>query len=268
MTDGEEKPKSARWQRWLTIPNLILTTLVTTVVTVGASWAVNQYLTRTVAGEPVKVFVETDPARMSGVSASGRPAIIPSDVQTHGTPGQGCAGFHSWVVDNHGVDAGSTVLQFTAQSASDKAVLIQSVQVKIIETSPSMSGIAVTCPSAGNAQIHAISIDLDATTPTAVFTSTAPDAANAFNLAKGETESFVVKATAAKATYRWNLKLNLVVDGQPKSIDVGGTAGFTTTVGPAPDEAWEWDYGEKNEWNHYGPDPETISASSPLRPIE
>jgi hypothetical protein len=270
MANKEAEPKSGWWRKLLTVPGVIAMTVLTALVGAGVTWTVNYV--REANFEPsdaVKLSVETDPGKMSGVSSAGRSAIIPSTVRTHGSPFNkdgGCDGFHSWVADNHGVDAGETILQINGQGTTDKAVLIQNMRVSIIETAPPLTGIAVRCPAAGNAQLRAIAVNLDATPPTVDYTSDS-NAPFGFTLAKGETESFVVSATAAKATYRWGIEFDVVVDGVAATLEVGVKDGFTTTVRPHKD--WDWNY--IDGWELYDPDassiPPTVAASDPLPPI-
>ncbi|OMC56562.1 hypothetical protein A5747_07200 [Mycobacterium sp. IS-836] len=185
--------------------------------------------------------VESDPAKISGVSAPLRPLIIPSTVQTHGKPDRGCDDFHQWATDNQGVDAGETVVQIVAQGTTDKAVLLKSMRVSVIDTSPPLTGIGVVCMSQGVAQRRGISVDLDAKPPTVDYKSDS-NAPFGFTLAKGETETFLVSARAAKATYRWKIFIDVVVNGKTKSLEIGGKDGFLTTAPPSPDSEWSWDY--------------------------
>jgi hypothetical protein len=242
MADPKAEPKSRWLRKLLTVPGVIATTVLTAIVGFGVTWTIN-YLQEVNfrPSDAIKLSVETDPAKMSGVTSFGRSAIIPSIVRTHGTPGPGCQGFHSWVADNHGVDAGKTALQIAAQGTTDKPVLIQNMRVSIIDSSPPLTGIAVGCPTAGGAQFQSIAVNLDATPP-AIDYSSAANARFGFTLAKGETESFVVSAFAAKATYRWKIEFDVVVNGVADTLQVGGNEGFTTTVDPPPFTSWDWNY--------------------------
>jgi hypothetical protein len=269
MANKEAEPKSRWWRKLLTVPGVIAMTVLTALVGAGVTWMVN-YVEQVNfrPSDAIKLSIETDPAKMSGVSSAGRSAIIPSTVRTHGTPRaslKGCDGFHSWVADNQGVDAGTTVMQITAQGTTDKPVLIQNMRVSIIDNSPPLTGIAVGCPMAGNAQLRAIAVNLDATPPTVDYKSDS-NAPFGFTLAKGETESFIVSATAAKATYRWKIQFDVVVNGAAATLDVGDNDGYTTTVHPYRE--WRWNY--EDGWDLYDPDSTnqtSIPGSQPLPPI-
>ena len=244
--DKEADSKSGWRRKLLTVPGVLGTTALTALVGAGVTWTVN-YLREAEfhPSDAIKLSVETDPAKMSGVNTYLRPVIIPSTVRTHGAPTErqavGCEGFHAWAADNHGVDAGETLVQIAAQGTSDKPVLIQNMRVRITDTSPPMNGIAAECQSQGLAERRGIAVDLDATPPTVDYKSD-PSAPFGFTLAKGESELFMVSATAAKATYRWKIYFDVVVNGATDTLEVGGKDGFITTVAPAQDAMWEWDY--------------------------
>ena len=143
-------------------------------------------------------------------------------------------------------------LQIAAQGTTDRPVLIQNMRVTTIETSPPLTGIAVGCTIQGfDAQLRGIAVNLDATPPTVDYKSDS-NAPFGFTLAKGETESFVVSASAAKAAYRWRIEFDVVVNGVADTLEVGGKEGFTTTVKPAPYTAWQWNYYE-DAWTHRNP---------------
>jgi hypothetical protein len=260
MSDNSDQRKPTWRQRLRKGPVLVAGTVLTTLLTASATWFANDLLNKVHQADPVGLSVETDPARISGVSPADRFGVIPSSIETHGTPGsQGCNGFHAWMRDNHGTDAGETVLQITAQGMNDKPVLLQNMRVKITDTSAPMSGIAVRCPPAGNAQLRSIAVNLDATPPTVDYQSHS-NAPFGFTLQKGETESFIVTAKAAKATYNWTVELDAVINGTAKTLHVGPTNGFTTT--PKPTAAWEWNY--KDSWTNGN---RIIPAPTPLPPI-
>lgn len=288
MANKEEaEPKSPWWRKLFTLPGMIATAVLTASVGAGVTWLVPRLEDVNFSpADAIKLHVETDPGKMtpsSQVSPFGS-AVIPSSVRTHGTPGAGgCDGFHSWVVDNLGVDAGATVVQIAAQGTTDKPVLIQNVRASVIDSSPPLTGIAVDCspvdsappPSGTNVPPNAVTqgplevregvVILDASQPAVVFQSGYKKPL-AFTLKKGETESFAVSAIAAHATYRWKVQLDVVVNGVADTLEVGGKNGFTTTAEPAPHTAWEWNW--KDGWDRSDPaDPTritTLPASAPL----
>jgi hypothetical protein len=275
----EAEPKSGWRRKLLTVPGLIATTVLTALVGAGVTWTVNYVREANFhPSDAVKLSVESDPDKI-GMYMSSRAAMIPSNVRTHGSPGQGCKGFHSWFVDNQGVDANETVVQITAQGTTDKPVFIRNIHVDIIDRSPPLTGIEVSCPVGGLGEARPVVVNLDTTPPAVDYkpdcqrvqgcepeTSTRVKSPVGFSLAKGETESFIVSATAAKATYRWKLYFDVVVNGEEAPLAVG--SGFSTTALPSgPHTAWGWNW--KDAWTSYGnPDPDlnqkNVPASDPL----
>lgn len=269
MTQDDPKLKAPWRRRILTVPGLILTTALTTAVSWGAT-AVLTHVTTPAAVEhgPIAVSLETDPSRISGVSDAGVFGMIPASVRTQGSPGDGCEGFHNWLKKNRGIEAGRTNLQLVIQGQSDSAVLISSMRVRVLSKLALDDGIPVACPTAGEAQIRSISVNLDATPPTVDYRSNS-GAPFGFTLAKGETETLLVTASAARATYRWAIDLEVVVDGAKKTLSVGGPDGFWTTARPSG-PYWQWNF--RNAWELVSPDSsspvqKSVSADSPLEPV-
>lgn len=267
MAREDPKRKVPWWHQIITVPGLILTTALTTAVSWGATVVLTHVTTpRAAKHDPIAVSVETDPSRISGISSAGVVGVIPTSVRTQGSPGGGCDGFHNWLIKNHGIDAGRTSLQLVLQGRSDSAVLISSMRVRILSKLPLKEGIPVACPTAGEAQIRSISVNLDSTPPAVDYRSNS-GAPFGFTLAKGETETFLVTAHAARATYRWAIDLDVVVDGVRKTLNVKGPDGFWTTATPSgPD--WEWNY--RDAWllsssgsNSVRP---SVPAGTPLGP--
>jgi hypothetical protein len=258
------------WRRLLTVPGLIGVTALTTVV----SWSATMVLTRMSAPssrpeDAIAISVETDPGRISGVSTEDRFMVIPASVRTKGSPGTGCGGFHQWGVDNGGFDGGQSTIQIVAQGRSDQAVLITTMNVLILLKTDPVQGIPVRCPSAGEAQVRAITVDLDAAPPKVSYESNS-GAPFGFTLAKGETETFVVTASTARSTYRWRLQLGVVVDGKRKTINVGPAEGFATTASPKS-AFWDWNF--KDAWMLTHADgtvdeSRTSPATSALPPVQ
>ena len=272
--------KSGWWRKLLTVPGVIATTVLAALVGAGVPWAVN-YLQQVEfhPSDAVKLSVETDPAKISGGDYSHGSAIIPSNVRTHGTPGPRCIGFHSWVADNHGVDRQRTVLQIVAQGTTDTPVLIQNMRVNIIDTSPAVTGIAVSCtdPRPDDAELHQIAVDLDDTPPTVDYIPGASKAPFGFTLAKGQTESFIVSAFGTNATYRWKIDFDVVVNGVATTLPVGDNNGFTTAAGlascgvaSAGMPCWsytDWAWNHKDAWTRLNLATglsESVPASQPL----
>jgi hypothetical protein len=269
MAQDDPKLKARWWRRILTVPGLILTTVLTTAV----SWGVTAVLarvtsSRAVEHDPIAVSLETDPSRISGISTAGVFGVIPASVHTQGSPGSGCEGFHSWLNRNHGIEAGRTSLQLVLQGESDSAVLISAMRVRVLAKLALQDGIPVACPTAGEAQVRSISVNLDTTPPTVDYRSNSTGTFG-FTLAKGETETFLVTASASRATYRWAIDLEVVIDGARKTLRVGEPDGLWTTARPSGPH-WEWNF--RDAWSLVSPDSgssvqKSVPANSPLAPV-
>jgi hypothetical protein len=254
------------WKKLLTVPGV----LAMSVLTAAIGWGVPQVLTHYANASPesaVAFSFETDPGKISGVSAAGRSMVIPVTKATTGGPGPNCDGFHSWVAQNSGIDANHTTIQITAQGKRDSAVLLSGMRVQVLTKETPQSGIIVRCPTAGTAQIRGIAVNLDASPPSVTYKANGVISPFGFTLAKGETETFVIDAVAGQSQYAWRLVIDLVVDGVRTSVPLGPPQGFMTTVVRDNEPGWEWDY--QSSWHSYGTvgDAASVPAGEPLRPL-
>ncbi|MET4720782.1 pimeloyl-ACP methyl ester carboxylesterase [Bradyrhizobium japonicum] len=218
--------------------------------------------------EPLSITMKDNPARIGAFSDQAIYGVIPADVRTTSSPGPGCVGFHDWLKRNKGVDAGETKLQLIVQGKVAKAILLAEMRVRIIDTLPLVTGIPVVCPPAGGANYRPIEIDLDANPPRVRYEF--GKKSFGFTVQAGETEVFNVVAKTTQGHYRWVIELDIVVDGNQRTIEIGNPSPFETTASKSTGH-WAWDY--KGSWLAE-PDtpragvPERISAETPLPPIE
>jgi hypothetical protein len=201
--------------------------------------------------------------------------MIPANVRPTGTPGaQGCDGFHSWVHANHGVDTGRSQLQVVVQGKVPDAVLISAMRVKVLHRGPPLTGIPVVCETQGEAQIRAVSIDLDATPPRVIYDAGAKPFA--FTISNGETETFNILASTRRAHYRWTLELDVIVNGTKRTIEVRDKGGPFETSADSSRGYWSWDY--QDTWIlGWNPEragrpaglkvPATVRVGTPLPPL-
>jgi hypothetical protein len=142
------------------------------------------------------------------------------------------------------------------------------LRVNILRRLPRLTGIPVLCPSAAEAQVRAVTIDLDRVPPRVKYASPG-GAPFGFTVAKGETETFNVIASATKARYRWLIDLDIVVSGHKRTlrIDEGGEP-FETTA--APHRGW-WTWNYRDAWSlttHSGSgSSREVPAATPLPPL-
>jgi hypothetical protein len=153
------------------------------------------------------------------------------------------------------------------------------MRVSIIDASPPLTGIAVSCTDRhpAGAESRQIAVNLDDTPPTVDYISGASKAPFGFTLAKGQTESFVVSAFGSKATYRWKIDFDVVVNGVATTLPVGDKDGFTTAAGltscgvaSAGMPCWsytDWAWNYKDAWTRLNLATgltESVPASEPL----
>jgi hypothetical protein len=239
----EHEPTPRAWrQRFLSIPGVAATTAVTAAVSWGVVELIKEAQTSIAHGAPVAVSVETNPASVSAFAGQPIGLVLPAGTRTLGNPGPACDDFRPWARSHGGIDAGETMLAVVVQGKSDAAVLLSQLQPKIVSgPSQPKHGIQVSCPSQGDAEMRAITVDLDRGRTRYRSKSGAPFG---FTVANGETETLDIVARTRRATYKWVLKLELVVAGKKEelTIDDHGQP-FQTTGGPSRAWwSWNWDY--------------------------
>jgi hypothetical protein len=263
--DGQHEGGRRWFRKLLSVPGIV----VTAALTAAAGWGATQFLSDWRSGiearDPLAISVEENPARIGGFSDLPILGLIPGEVQTTGSPGPGCDGFRAWVESNSGVDAQSTKLQIVVQGKVPEPVLLSSMRVKVLEHSRPITGIPVECPPAAQVEYRAIAIDLDAVPPRVTYQSGKEDFG--FTVAEGETEAFTVIATTTKGYYEWLIELDVVVEGDERTLEIGAPDNpFKTTAAPT-NKWWSWDY--ERAW-HTRPRegiPGTVPAGMPLPPL-
>ncbi|MDI5912414.1 MULTISPECIES: hypothetical protein [Streptomyces] len=236
---GEKK----QWRELLfSLPGLIVTTVVVGV----ASWAVT-YLTTAMetwgkdAESVVTVSVETNPAKIGGFSDQSIVGVVPIGTRPATGPGGGCSTFHDWLTKNGGVDAGKSKLQVAVQGSASHQVQINNLRVIVVKRDKPPPTVGLTCPSAGNANLRPIDIDLDQALPRAKYKAT-DGRPFGFTVNKGEIETFLVTALAKHARYAWYLELDVTSEGKTSTLRVDNKGKpFRTAPLPNP-PMWSWDY--------------------------
>ncbi len=115
------------------------------------------------------MVVETNPGVVSGLEHDLMAAVIPGGKPPSGNAGPGCSGFVPWVRRHGGVDGGHTLVRVIVQGLTATPVLIAGLSVRKQLVGGPVHGTEVMCPGTqGEAEIRAISVDLDRT-PAAVL---------------------------------------------------------------------------------------------------
>jgi hypothetical protein len=252
-------------EKLLTAPGIAAAAVFTTAV----SWLATQLLenlhARIEVRQPLSVTVKDNPARIGAFSDQPMFGVIPADIRTAGSPGPGCAGFRDWLKLNKGVDAGATKLQLIVQGKVAKPILLSEMRVKVLRKLPPVVGIPVSCPPAGEASSRHIEIDLDANPPRVRYQS--DQKTFGFTVQAGETETFNIVAKTMRGRYTWVIDLDIVVEGDQHTIEIGGPSGPFETSARQSSDNWQWDY--EGSWSaSLDPprafEPGKISAGTPL----
>jgi hypothetical protein len=221
--------------------------LGTILVTAIVGWAVTYFAPGIVNPKtdspPVATNVLDDPAAIDIFSDDGVQMLLPAGAVTPTTPnppGRWCNGFHDWGRRLGGADVDATKLRLIVQGTTDKAVVITGLGAHILNRKL-VTGLNVGCPSAGQAQIRVLALDLDSPNPSATHLIRGKRSPFGFTLRKGETEIFDITATTVKPEMvEWNLRLDLTVDGRPQSIEVQDRGAPFRTVAAPKGSSYDW----------------------------
>ncbi|MFF7457167.1 hypothetical protein [Kitasatospora sp. NPDC008115] len=239
-----EAPRGRRSRRELvlSLPALIVTTALAGVV----SWGVTRLtdgadsLARSTP-PPATVSVETNPKKVGAFGDLAIQGVLPAGAAPTTGPGNGCTGFHDWLMKNAGTDAGESRLQVTVQGNAERQVQIANVRVVVASREAPPPSVGVTCPTAGQANLRFLTIDLDSPQPRAIYKSD-DGAPFGFTVESGEIETFLISATTEQALYQWYLEFDLVSGSKHTTVRVdNGGKNFRTAPVPKA-SGWSWDF--------------------------
>jgi hypothetical protein len=196
--------------------------------------------------KPVLINVEDDPNAISSFASGTQTLALP--VSLRGTRPANpqlsfCSDFHPWGRMLGGVDVGSTRFRVTLQGNTSQAVLITKVGARILGRAASPDGIYVHCPTAGNASIRSLTMNLDRDQPTASEKG-AGTRVFGITLKQGETEVLDISAATRDEdrTLTWTLLIAVTVNGKSETLEVQDRGQPFKTRGPPPDGSpvFEW----------------------------
>ncbi|MBO3752153.1 hypothetical protein J5X84_39345 [Streptosporangiaceae bacterium NEAU-GS5] len=245
---GHALPKEAAenaekgWRKILTLPWLLFVTVLTAIASTGVAYIATNVEESSTEADPVKVAVETNPAKVGAFSDMRQGMVIPLVKEVHDSPGEGCGNFHDWARAKHGVDADATRMQITVQGRAAGETLISKMRVIIVQRLAPIKGLTVECPSAGSVSLRLLAVDLDQRNPQLEYAGKRPFG---FTIAAGETETFIVTALASKAHYLWRIEMD-VVAGETKSVIQVDDNGKPFETTPGTKGLWSWNY--ENAW--------------------
>ena len=82
------------WRRIATVPGIAAATALTATVSWLATQMLGSLRTRVESREPLSLVVRDNPGRIGAFNDQPIYGAIPADVETTGSPGSGCTGFH------------------------------------------------------------------------------------------------------------------------------------------------------------------------------
>jgi hypothetical protein len=226
--------------------------------------------TPTTLADPLVFALEDNPARIPSFDDFGEDLVIPRGQVIEGGPGQGCGNFHPWGTRLGGVPAGYSYLRLVVQGREARPILLSGMRARIVDRQPPLAGTQLTCPSAGDAQIKSIEIDLDGPSTEAVYKTPTGVKPFGFTIAKNETVVFDVQIFTKKCHCKWFLELDLVIDGVSRTQTIGDD-GQPFEITTRSDRSYEWDY--QNTWaltdstNPDAPIYEPQPRDKPLTPL-
>ncbi|MER6988168.1 hypothetical protein ABT337_02165 [Saccharopolyspora hirsuta] len=247
MADDDEEPRRRWWQRLLSGPAFVITGLVAALIGLAAPFVFNAV--RDAARPPLLAWASSDGGAVGDLSFALPEQLPEQRLGEIGTPYDFFAGGATKV----GVQ-GSTV---TVEGAQSRDIVITNMRAKILSRGPNVTGTLFCAGQQGDVPADNIGFDLDEVRPVARELRDdqlgAPFfAGKAKQLTDGETAVFQIEARAAAAHYRWELEIDLVVDGRPQTIGVhppGGPFEITGT-GPGSSAVYRW---RGNSWSPDGP---------------
>jgi hypothetical protein len=238
--DGKSTGRTAR-RKLLSIPAAAAATAMTVLVTWGVTKVTSSVESHVAQGKPIAWSVETNPAKIGAFGADTIALRLPAGKELAGGPGAGCSGFHPWASSQGAVDGDVTRLAVVVRGKFDGQVILSDARAHVVRREPILGGPAIQCLPAGETSFRPLSINLDSRDARARYAS-AQRKPFGFTLNKGEAETFIVTASATRATYSWFLDLTVLVGEEPQTVRIGDHGRpFRTTSAHGPG-LWSWDY--------------------------
>jgi hypothetical protein len=240
--DAPESPETG-WRKFLTLPWILLVATLTAITSWIATFVLTDVEQRSAERNPVRVTLEMNPAKVGGFSDEPQSVLLPGTREINEGPGEGCTGFHEWGHGRGGIDARATRLQVTVQGQASGQTLISKMRVIVTKRSTPLKGVTAACPSAGDANLRFLTIDLDQDNPQVEYKGKKPFG---FTVEDGEVETLLVTARAEKAYYSWYLELDVVSGPNRHIIKIDNNGKAFETTADDPRQQWSWNY--KDTW--------------------
>ena len=174
--------------------------------------------------------------------------VFRQDIAAVGPPPSGvCRDWRNWARVRAGVDADATKLQVTVEGRSDSEVRIDRLEIEMLRRAEPLRGSHARCDVGGaSASPRQVYVDLDDDPPRVEFVERGdspgenPRRYFLFSPSRGEVETFLIYATAARGSYDWIGRLWYVAEGQRQFVEItdGGDPFRTTASNRARTYTW------------------------------
>ncbi|WP_377593045.1 hypothetical protein [Micromonospora eburnea] len=219
---------------------------------------------------PIAINVVSNPATVPAWGNDVFSFVMPAGARPATPPPIDCASVVDWAHANGGVDQDATRVRLVVQGVSDKGVLIEGMRARTIRHSarPAPGGISLTCGGGqGTVTPRQVAMDLDKDHPSAEYAVKVDGRLPLFGvtLQRGETEVFELTATT-KGTVEWVIELNLVVGGEPQSVEVTNHGRAFRTTGFIGPRGYRVEAGTEHWVECAGTPP--ACGTTPVSPVE
>jgi hypothetical protein len=204
--------------------------------------------------KPVTISLQLDPARWETGNIFGGESyewVFPVSPSLLGRPPKGaCYRRYKWShglagsasAGSLGTDARTTRFRLTIQSGNGgQSVLLEKIVPIIHRHFPNDHGTHVACPVGGaTANLRRFAIDLDRRTGVFTDGENNPLPTTMLKFGPQDSEPIMVIATAERAHYDWNLRLDFIIDGKPTSTYINDGRELFSTTGVSRAQMVHW----------------------------
>jgi hypothetical protein len=184
--------------------------------------------------------------------------------QADNSDGDIAEAFGGWIHDRGGADAGESRIRVTL-TAGERDITITGLYANIVKRSAPLRGAYLTWPPQGEVDPVEIGLNLDEARPAARYFER-----KAFHLSPGKPLVLDVTATTSRELIEWRMKIHLLDDGKPATIDAGRllrtTPARTAYEEPTDDHGVVYllDIGQvPAKWIRYHSSPTELPSSGP-----
>lgn len=221
----------------------------TVVVAVAAPWLWNNV--RDFSRPPVLTTVTDDGGQVEDHSYALPEVITPDRLHELPPPKEFFADSPS--LPPRAVKAGVLGSTITIEGSTSHDVVITDMRAEVLDEEPNVSGTYLHAPPQGGEPVLVFGFDLDEPDrPARVLEEgrlrTRYFADNAITLTDGEAVVIQLQAYAERAHYTWAIRMDLVIDGEPRSVLVQQESGPFEITGRNERYGAEYHWAGPDEW--------------------